>query len=110
MRESVLMSTRLIIARTTLANLKPMPKETSSNQSILVELAKLIDDACNRGSTVNDIAIRAGLSRDLVSRLRNRTYRSAPSLANIEAVCHALGYRLWLKSNTIDLVSPDEIK
>jgi len=74
-----------------------MPIKENSNQPFLVELAKLIDDVCQRGQTVNDIAVRAGLSRDLVSRLRNRTYRSAPSLANIEAVCNAIGYRLTLQ-------------
>ncbi len=68
-----------------------------ANQPFLVELATRIDEVCNRGGTVNDIAIRAGLSRDLVSRLRNRTYRSAPSLANVEAVCNAIGYRLTLQ-------------
>jgi len=74
-----------------------MPTEENSNQPFLVELARLIDDVCQRGQTVKDIAVRAGLSRDLVSRLRNRTYRSAPSLANIEAVCNAIGYRLTLQ-------------
>ena len=74
-----------------------MTPETIASQPFLVELAKRIDEACNRGETINDIAVRAGLSRDLISRLRNRTYRSAPSLANIEAVCNAIGYRLSMQ-------------
>ena len=78
-----------------------MTIETSSRQPFLVELAKIIDEVCQRGETVNDIAVRAGLSRDLVSRLRNRTYRSAPSLANIEAVCNAIGYRLSLQPDSV---------
>ena len=78
-----------------------MTIETSSRQPFLVELAKIIDEVCQRGETVNDIAVRAGLSRDLVSRLRNRTYRSAPSLANIEAVCNAIGYRLSLQPHSV---------
>jgi DNA-binding phage protein len=83
-----------------------MTIETSSQQPFLVELASLIDEVCQRGETVNDIAVRAGLSRDLVSRLRNRTYRSAPSLANIEAVCNAIGYRLSLQPNSMNIVEP----
>ena len=47
---------------------------------------ELLDDVCKCGETVNDIAIRASpirasLSRDLLSRLKNRSYRSAPSMS-----------------------------
>ncbi|MCY2983947.1 MAG: hypothetical protein NTY15_09945 [Planctomycetota bacterium] len=105
MRRSVFNGMTLIITKTDPPdNLEPMTTETSSRQPFLVELAKLIDEVCQRGETVNDIAVRAGLSRDLVSRLRNRTYRSAPSLANIEAVCNAIGYRLSLQPNSVVVV------
>ena len=97
MRRSVFNHKTLLQRNTPARQLKPMTIETRSGDPFLVELANLINDVCNRGETVNDIAVRAGLSRDLVSRLRNRTYRSAPSLANIEAVCSAIGYRLSLQ-------------
>ncbi|MFY7875073.1 MAG: helix-turn-helix domain-containing protein [Pirellula sp.] len=73
-----------------------MTIEPTSSKPFLSQLSELIDEVCKQGQTVNDIAIRAGLSRDLVSRLRNRSYRSAPSLSNIEAVCQAIGHRLAL--------------
>ena len=52
----------------------------------LIQVGELIDEVCKRGESVTAIATRAGVHRDLVSRLRNKTYRSAPSLANIEAI------------------------
>jgi hypothetical protein len=73
-----------------------MSTEPASSKPFLSQLSELIDEVCKKGQTVNDIAIRAGLSRDLVSRIKNRTYRSAPSLPNIEAVCEAIGHRLAL--------------
>ena len=73
-----------------------MTTEPSSSKAFLSQLSELIDVVCKQGKTVNDIAIRAGLSRDLVSRIKNRSYRSAPSLSNIEAVCEAIGHRLAL--------------
>jgi DNA-binding phage protein len=73
-----------------------MTTEPSSSKAFLSQLSELIDEVCKQGKTVNDIAIRAGLSRDLVSRIKNRSYRSAPSLSNIEAVCEAIGHRLAL--------------
>jgi DNA-binding phage protein len=71
-----------------------MSTEPASSKPFLSQLSELIDEVCKKGQTVNDIAIRAGLSRDLVSRIKNRSYRSAPSLSNIEAVCLAIGHRL----------------
>ena len=65
----------------------------------LIQVGELIDEVCKRGESVTAIATRAGVHRDLVSRLRNKTYRSAPSLANIEAICNAIGHRLALKPN-----------
>ena len=73
-----------------------MSTKPASSKPFLSQLSELIDEVCKQGQTVNDIAIRAGLSRDLVSRIRNRSYRSAPSLPNIEAVCEAIGHRLAL--------------
>lgn len=73
-----------------------MTTEPSSSKAFLSQLSELIDEVCKQGKTVNDIAIRAGLSRDFVSRIKNRSYRSAPSLSNIEAVCEAIGHRLAL--------------
>jgi len=73
-----------------------MTTEPSSSKAFLSQLSELIDEVCKQGKTVNDNAIRAGLSRDLVSRIKNRSYRSAPSLSNIEAVCEAIGHRLAL--------------
>ena len=73
-----------------------MNKPYDADQPFLVQLGELIDQACKNGATISDIAMRAGLSRDLVSRLRNRSYRSAPSLLHIEAVCNAIGHRLEL--------------
>ena len=74
-----------------------MNRESSDQQPFLNQLGELIDQACKNGETVSDIAMRAGLSRDLVSRLRNRSYRSAPSLLHVEAVCNAIGHRLTLE-------------
>ena len=76
-----------------------MSPEHTPNRPILIQLGELIDEHCKRGESVNAIAIRAGVNRDLVSRLRNRNYRSSPSLANIEAICKAIGYRMVLQPN-----------
>ncbi len=77
-----------------------MNADQNPNPPFLIQLGELIDEVCKRGESVNAIAIRAGVHRDLVSLLRNGTYRSAPSLSNIEAICNAIGHRLALKPNS----------
>lgn len=77
-----------------------MNTEQDPNPPFLVQLGELIDDVCSRGESVTAIAIRAGVHRDLVSRLKNRNYRSVPSLSNVEAICGAIGYRLVLQPNS----------
>lgn len=65
-----------------------------TNDALLEQLGTLINEACERGDSVSAIAERAGVQRDLVSGLRNGTYRFTPTLARTEAILKAIGYKL----------------
>lgn len=70
---------------------------TMTSEDLLSELAKLIETACEHGDTVSAIAERAAVQRDLISGLRNGTYRATPTLARTEAILNSLGYKIEFK-------------
>ena len=67
---------------------------TITNDDLLHEIGTLIHQACEQGDNVSAIADRAGVQRDLVSGLRNGTYRATPTLARTEAILRAIGYKI----------------
>jgi DNA-binding phage protein len=67
---------------------------TITNDALLEQLGALISEACDRGDSVSAIAERAGVQRDLVSGLRNGTYRATPTLARTEAILRAIGFKV----------------
>lgn len=67
---------------------------TITNDDLLQEIGNLINDACDQGDNISAIAERAGVQRDLVSGLRNGTYRATPTLARTEAILRAIGYKI----------------
>lgn len=69
---------------------------TTTSEEILKEVGKLIHEACEQGDTGLSIAERSGVQFDVISGLRNGTYRSIPSVARIEAILKALGYKLQI--------------
>lgn len=76
-----------------------MPVETS--EDLMDELGRLIDEACERGETNRSIADKAGVQYDLISGLRNGTYRATPTIARVESILKALGYRLKIHREKI---------
>lgn len=69
-----------------------MPAVTS--EDLMHELGRLIDEACENGDTNLSIATRAGVQKDLISGLRNGTYRATPTIARVESILKALGFSL----------------
>ncbi len=68
---------------------------TLVSQQPLDEVARLINEACEAGDNVSAIAERTGgVTRELVSRLRNGTYDSSPSLDKLVSILDAIGYRV----------------
>lgn len=59
-------------------------------------LAEMINNACEKGDNVTAIAARIGVARDVVSGLRNGTYRYDPAYSLVKALCSDLGGRLSL--------------
>ena len=74
-----------------------MPTVTS--EKTMSELARLIEEACDRGDSVSAIAERAGVQRELVSGIRNGSYRYKPTLDRFEAICAAIGVSINLTRN-----------
>ena len=70
---------------------------TIVSQSVLDEVVDLINHACESGDTVNAIAERSKLDRFMISRLKNRQYKSSPSLEIVETLLLALGHTLSVK-------------
>lgn len=70
---------------------------TIVNEDLLQQLGQLIDVACDRGDTVSAIADRAGVQRELVSGLRNGSYRATPTIARADAILRAIGYKVEFK-------------
>lgn len=70
---------------------------TLISDDLLDQLATLIESACERGDNVSAIAERAGVNREFVSSLRNRTYRSSPTIDRMKAVCDAIGVKITLR-------------
>ena len=73
-----------------------MPMPTATSEDLICTLSKAIEDACEHGDSVTAIAERAGVQRDVVSGIRNRTYRFKPALDRFESICEALGLRISL--------------
>jgi DNA-binding phage protein len=67
---------------------------TLTGEDLMHELGRLIEDACQKGDSGNAIAERAGVQRDLISGLRRGNYRATPTIARVESILKALGYRL----------------
>lgn len=67
---------------------------TVVSQSTLDELARLINDACDKGDNVSAIAKRSGVAREHISRIRNATYPSSPTIETAEAILQSLGFTL----------------
>ncbi len=67
---------------------------TSTGEDLMHELGRMIADACEQGDSNVSIAERAGVQKDLISGLRNGTYRATPTVARVESILKALGFRL----------------
>jgi transcriptional regulator with XRE-family HTH domain len=67
---------------------------TMTGEDLMQELGRLIDEACLSGDTNLAIAERAGVQKDLISGLRNGTYRATPTIARVESILKALGFSL----------------
>ena len=67
---------------------------TMTGEDLMQELGRLIDEACQAGDTNLAIAERAGVQKDLISGLRNGTYRATPTIARVESILKALGFSL----------------
>jgi len=72
---------------------------TITSHETLAELGKYIEAACERGDSVSAIAERAGVQRDVISGLRNGTYRYSPTLDKFEAICKSVGVEIILKKS-----------
>jgi transcriptional regulator with XRE-family HTH domain len=72
-----------------------MEMPTLVSQSTLDELGRLINEACERGDNVSAIAERAGVQRQDVSAIRNNSYRYSPTIEKVEAICKAIGKRIY---------------
>ncbi|QDV23464.1 helix-turn-helix domain-containing protein [Aureliella helgolandensis] len=64
---------------------------TLVSQSTLCELGRLIAEACVQGDNVSAIAERAGVSRTLVSQLRNGSCVGSPTIDKVVAILEAIG-------------------
>lgn len=73
-----------------------MPMPTATGEDLICTLSNAIQEACERGDSVTAIAERAGVQRDVVSGIRNKTYRFKPALDRFEAICEAVGLRVSL--------------
>ena len=67
---------------------------TMTGEDLMQELGRLIDEACSAGDSGSAIAKRAGVQFELISGLRNGTYRSIPTIARVESILEALGYKV----------------
>lgn len=73
-----------------------MPTPVVTSEELLLSLSESIEEACERGDSVTAIAERAGVQRDVVSGIRNRSYKHKPSLERFESICSAIGLRVKL--------------
>jgi DNA-binding phage protein len=71
-----------------------MEMPTLNSQSILDEISNLINAACERGDSVSAIAERAGVRREIVSLLKNRSYSFSPTIEKVDAICKAVGKKI----------------
>lgn len=64
---------------------------------VLQELARLLTEAVENGDKVTAIAERIDRPYQLVSALKNGTYRSSPTVEILEEICGAIGVEVVLK-------------
>lgn len=67
---------------------------TAQSQTTIDELNKLINAACDNGDNVSAIALRANVSRSIISQLRNGTCPNSPSVDTVSAILSVLGKEL----------------
>lgn len=67
---------------------------TLTGEDLMQELGRLIDEACANGDSGSAIARRSGVQFELISGLRNGTYRNVPSIARVESILDSLGYKV----------------
>ncbi len=64
---------------------------------IIEQITALIEDACAAGDNVSAIAIRAGVSRSKVSRIRNHSFEEYPSIETLSKIALALGRKVSIR-------------
>lgn len=67
---------------------------TIVSQQTLEDLGERITAACKNGDSVNAIAERAGVRREMVSRLKNANYSYSPSFEVVEKIANAIGLQI----------------
>lgn len=73
-----------------------MPTTISVSRMTHKKLGQLIAAACKKGTSIYEIADKAGVHYEVINKLRNGNYNSSPSVDNSQAILKAVGHGLYV--------------
>jgi transcriptional regulator with XRE-family HTH domain len=66
-------------------------------EKLIENVAELIEEACSNGDNVSAIALRSGVPRPKVSRIRSGSYVETPTVETLGKIARSLGCRVEVK-------------
>lgn len=66
-------------------------------EKLIESVAELIEEACTNGDNVSAIALRAGIPRPKVSRIRNGSFTDTPTVETLGKIAQSLGCSVEVK-------------